>query len=193
MEKHQWLWRKFWNKVCHFSRQHIDYSNLWVSCLVRTLAFHQGVPGSNLIAAQKSDKFISALGILQQWLPYLASYWDTSISFNLWLTVWLENLLNLIWSKYSRNLILPGGPSFSLLRHINKQAGAIWIDWYSQGRTCSIESVQDFLITSDIKPCMHLVEISILSCNHVIVRLTKIMNRLLEHLKICTFKFIFLC
>ena len=34
-----------------------------------------------------------------------------------------------------------------------------------------------------MKPCMHLVE----------VRLTKIMNNLLEHLKIRTFKVIFLC
>ena len=43
---------------------------------------------------------------------------------------------------------------------------------------CSIvESVQDFLIKLDMKPCMHLVEISIFSLNLVIVRLTKIMNR----------------
>jgi hypothetical protein len=40
---------------------------------------------------------------------------------------------------------------------------------------------------------MHLVEISIFSINHVIVRLTKIMNNLLKHLKIRTFKVIFLC
>ena len=38
---------------------------------------------------------------------------------------------------------------------------------------------------------MHLVEISIFPLNHVIVKLTKIMNNLLEHLKICTFKVIF--
>ena len=44
-----------------------------------------------------------------------------------------------------------------------------------------------------MKPCMRLVEISIFSLNHVIVRLTKIMNNLLEHLKIRTFKVIFLC
>ena len=56
-----------------------------------------------------------------------------------------------------------------------------------------LESVQDFLIKLDMKPCMHLVEISIFSLNHVIVRLTKIMNNLLEHLKIHTFKVIFLC
>ena len=40
-----------------------------------------------------------------------------------------------------------------------------------------LESVQDFLIKFDMKPCMHLVEISIFSLNLVIVRLTKIMNR----------------
>ena len=41
----------------------------------------------------------------------------------------------------------------------------------------TVESVQDFLIKLDMKPCMHLVEISIFSLNLVIVRLTKIMNR----------------
>merc|ERR1739844_197321 len=56
-----------------------------------------------------------------------------------------------------------------------------------------VESVQDILIKLDMKPCMHLVEISIFSLNHVIVRLTKIMNNLLEHIKIHTFKVIFLC
>ena len=40
-----------------------------------------------------------------------------------------------------------------------------------------VESVQDFLIKLDIKPLMHLLEISTFSLNNVIVRLTKIMNR----------------
>ena len=48
----------------------------------------------------------------------------------------------------------------------------------------SKESFQDFLIKLDMKPRMHLVEISIFSQNNVTVRLTKIMNNLLEHLKI---------
>ena len=43
--------------------------------------------------------------------------------------------------------------------------------------TSEIESVQDFLIKLDIKPPMHLLEISTFSLNNVIVRLTKIMNR----------------
>ena len=51
----------------------------------------------------------------------------------------------------------------------------------------AVESVQEFLIKLDKKSCMHLVEISIFSLNHVIVRLTKIMNNLLKHLKIRTF------
>ena len=46
------------------------------------------------------------------------------------------------------------------------------VDW-------EVESVQDFLIKLDMKPCMHLVEISIFSLNLVIVRLTKIMNQFL--------------
>ena len=40
-----------------------------------------------------------------------------------------------------------------------------------------IESVQDFLIKLDMKPCMHLGEISTFSLYLVIVRFTKIMNR----------------
>ena len=55
-----------------------------------------------------------------------------------------------------------------------------------------IESIQDFLIKLDIKPLMHLLEISTFSLNKVIVRLTKIMNNLLEYLKICNVKVIFL-
>ena len=56
-----------------------------------------------------------------------------------------------------------------------------------------LQSFQDFLIKFDMKPHMRVVEISILSLNHLIIRLTKIMNNLLENLKIHTFKVIFLC
>ena len=56
-----------------------------------------------------------------------------------------------------------------------------------------VESFQDFLIELDMKPRMHLVETSIFSLNNVTVRLTKIMNNLLEHLKILIFKVIFQC
>ena len=56
-----------------------------------------------------------------------------------------------------------------------------------------VESFQDFLIELDMKPCMHLVEISIFSLKNVTIRLTKIMNNLLEHLKILIFKVIFQC
>ena len=60
-------------------------------------------------------------------------------------------------------------------------------------KSAPLECVQDFLIKLDMKPCMHLVEMSFFSLNHVIIRLTKIMSNLLEHLKIRTFKVIFLC
>ena len=43
--------------------------------------------------------------------------------------------------------------------------------------SCSIDTVQDFLIKMGIKPRIHLWEISIFSLNNVIVRPTKIMNR----------------
>ena len=45
------------------------------------------------------------------------------------------------------------------------------------GHRPTVESVQDFLIKLDMKPCMHLVETSIFLPNPVIVRPTKIMNR----------------
>ena len=41
-----------------------------------------------------------------------------------------------------------------------------------------LETVQDFLIKLDIKPLMHLLEISIFSLNNDLLRLTKIMNNL---------------
>ena len=41
----------------------------------------------------------------------------------------------------------------------------------------TVETVQDFLIKLDIKPLMHLLEISIFSLDNVILRLTKVMNR----------------
>ena len=44
-------------------------------------------------------------------------------------------------------------------------------------KTLPLESVQDFLIKLDMKPCMHLVETSIFSLNPVIIRPTNIMNR----------------
>ena len=54
-----------------------------------------------------------------------------------------------------------------------------------------LETVQDFLIKLDIKPLMHLLEISIFSLNNDLVRLTKIMNNLVKDLKILSFKVIF--
>ena len=56
---------------------------------------------------------------------------------------------------------------------------------------CTIDTVQDFLIKLGIKPRLNILEISIFSLNHVIVRPTKIMNDLLKICKICTFKVIF--
>ena len=54
-----------------------------------------------------------------------------------------------------------------------------------------LESVQDFLIKLDMKPCMHLVEISIVSLSNDLLRLTKIMNNLIKDFKILSFKVIF--
>ena len=56
---------------------------------------------------------------------------------------------------------------------------------------CTLDTVQDFLIKLGIKPCLHILKISIFSLNHVIVRPNKIMNNLLKVCKVCTFKVIF--
>ena len=50
---------------------------------------------------------------------------------------------------------------------------------------------KDFLIKLDIKPLMHLLEISIFSLNNDLVRITNIMNSLVKDLKILSFKVIF--
>ena len=52
----------------------------------------------------------------------------------------------------------------------------------------SLDTVKDFLIEMDMKPQMHLVEISIFLVNNIVVRLTKIMNNLLEHHNILIFQ-----
>ena len=59
--------------------------------------------------------------------------------------------------------------------------------------TAKLETVQDFLIKLDIKPLMHLLEISIFSLNNDLIRLTKIMNNLVKDLKILSFKVLFQC
>ena len=58
---------------------------------------------------------------------------------------------------------------------------------------CRLETVQDFLIELDIKPLMHLLQISIFSLNSDIIRLTKIMSKLVKDCKIRTFKVISPC
>ena len=54
-----------------------------------------------------------------------------------------------------------------------------------------LDTVQDFFIKLGIKPQTNILEISIFSINHVIVRPTKIMNNVLKDCKIRTFKVIF--
>ena len=56
-----------------------------------------------------------------------------------------------------------------------------------------IDTFQDFLIKLGIKQHIHILKISIFSLNHIIVRPTKSMNNLLEHLKIQIFKVVFQC
>ena len=51
---------------------------------------------------------------------------------------------------------------------------ALNVDFY----TYIVDNIQDFLCKLGMKPSMHLVEISIFSLNHVIVRPTKIIKDL---------------
>ena len=76
--------------------------------------------------------------------------------------------------KVPSTFTLPCCPHESLNKKSNLEVNT---HTYRATSTERIESVQDFLIKLDMKPCMHLVEISIFSLNLVIVRLTKIMNR----------------
>ena len=57
-----------------------------------------------------------------------------------------------------------------------------------------VDTVQDFLIVLDMKPCTYASSGNkYFSLNNVSVRLTKIMNNLLEHLKILILRVIFQC
>ena len=79
----------------------------------------------------------------------------------------------LLWNIYSTLVPLPGEREIDTL-------------------LCILESVQDFLIKLDMKPCMHLVEIRFFfSLNNFVVRPTKIMNNFFINDKICTFKVTF--
>ena len=62
---------------------------------------------------------------------------------------------------------------------------------FDAARACSLDTIQKFLIKLDIKPLLHLLEISIFSLNNDLIRLTKIMNNLVKDLKILSFKIIF--
>ena len=55
--------------------------------------------------------------------------------------------------------------------------GVVVLVSYVSRRTPTVDTVTDFLIKLGIKPCMHLLEISIFSLNDVIIRPTKIINR----------------
>ena len=73
-----------------------------------------------------------------------------------------------------------------ILRQATKELSAV----LNAELQCWVETVQDFLIKLDIKPLMHLLEISIFSLNIDIVRLTIIMKIIVKDLKILSFKVI---
>ena len=86
--------------------------------------------------------------------------------------------------KYGILMSLHGG-----IMHCTKTISLI----SPQCQTSCLETVQYFLIKSDIKPPMHLLEIIIFSLNNDLARLTKIMNNPVKNLKILIFKVIFQC
>ena len=53
----------------------------------------------------------------------------------------------------------------------------IYFPWLAFIQADELDTVKDFLIKLDMKPCIHPVKISISSLNNVTVRPTKIMNR----------------
>ena len=57
----------------------------------------------------------------------------------------------------------------------------------------TLDTFQDFLIAEHMKPCMHILEISISSLNHVIVRPTKTPKSADKKCQFLTFKVNFLC
>ena len=116
-------------------------------------------------------------------------HWSQSeFSFTYW---WMSQLL------HKQTLFFIFYNIFSLASS-NPQLGQVWVQSFKssfikgmkkqhqqpQRQRPAVESFQDFLIELDMKPRMHLVEISIFSLNNVTVRLTKIMNNLLKHRKI---------
>ena len=58
---------------------------------------------------------------------------------------------------------------------------------------CPIDTCQDFLIPEHMKPCMHILETSISSLNHFVVRPTKTPKSANKTCQFLTFKVIFLC
>ena len=57
------------------------------------------------------------------------------------------------------------------IRNITTAQGSTWSDLVRGHST--IDTFQDFLISEHMKPCMHILEISISSLNHVFIRPTK--------------------
>ena len=93
--------------------------------------------------------------------------------------------------KYEKWLFCGFSACCSITNHIHSFASERPVHVFTDA--VSLETVKDFLIKLDMKPNMHLVKISIFLLNDVTVRLTKIMNNLLKHLKILMFKVNFLC
>ena len=92
LKKKQLLKRKHLLKKKHIlKKKHLAASQC--GYVVSTSAFRQGDPGSNPRAARKSCEDNPGLGILQQWNPYPASYWDTPIYFNVWPSVRMSSML----------------------------------------------------------------------------------------------------
>ena len=61
---------------------------------------------------------------------------------------------------------------------ICSMVSCVQITCFAMGPMCLVDTIQYFLCKLGMKPHMHLVEISIFSLNHVIVRPTKIIKDL---------------
>ena len=78
--------------------------------------------------------------------------------------------------------------SWKDLRKEQKESEKMIFLWFNKSCVApftarALDTVQDFLIKLGIKPCLHILKISIFSLNHVIVRPTKIIKQPLQSLQ----------
>ena len=129
-----------------------------------------------LTGIQKIFLFQVPINIQKDWKTKLESAYSFILKYSK-ITVWADLKVSLMSfpEQYSNKIVCI---SFQVRKTIYYKMAHQMIDqdfkiYYIH---LALEFLQDFLIKLDMKPCMHLVEISIFLLNLVIVRLTKLMK-----------------